>query len=326
MGSKSLTQRSVEANEERTAIALREAAVLMQPIALWLLRSGVTYGAFADLLKAVFVNAARHELQRGAAKVTNSALSVASGVHRKDVRALAESADATEAAQHSAHHSVSLASQVFTRWLTDARYRDRSGRPRHLARSGSGVSFESLARSVSSDIHPRTVLEELIRLGLVRLGDDKVVPTAQSFVPSQELGEMTALFSANTADHLAAGVHNLTLEAPKFLEQSIFATGLSEASVERLHQAARSVWTHAFETMMSEGRDCIAADGEVAESFRMRFGVYYYGEPMQALGAGPEAAEPAEPAEVPTAKSRGTRDAKTATARSKPATRRRKTP
>jgi hypothetical protein len=216
-----------------------------------------------------------------------------------------------------------LASQVFTRWLTDARYRDRSGRPRRLERGGGGVSFESLARSVSSDIHPRTVLEELIRLGLVRLDDDKVVPTAQSFVPSQELGELTALFSANTADHLAAGVHNLTLEEPKFLEQSIFATGLSEASVERLHEAARSIWSRAFETMMGEGRDCIAADGEVAESYRMRFGVYYYGEATHALGAAPEAAERAE---APVARSTGPRGAKTATARSKPATRSRKTP
>ena len=275
MGSISPSQSTVKANEERTAIALREAAALMQPVARWLLRNGVPYGAFADLLKAVFVDAARLELERGESKATHSALSVLSGVHRKDVRALADANPVLALP----HHSISLASQVFARWLTDARYRDRAGKPRSLLRSGAGVSFESLARDLSSDVHPRTVLEELIRLGLVVLEGDKVVPASKAFVPSQQLDEMTALFAANNADHLAAGVHNLTSDAPKFLEQSIFATGMSEHSVTRLHEAARKVWSGAFDTMMDQGRRCIADDGDVADSFRMRFGVYYYSEP-----------------------------------------------
>lgn len=246
----------------------------MHPIAQWLLRSGVTYGAFADLLKAVFVHAAREELERGGSKDTHSALSVLSGVHRKDVRVLAEAVPTAAPQQR----GISLASQVFARWLTDARYRSRGGKPRSLARSGSGVSFESLARAISSDIHPRTVLEELIRLGLVTLEGDVVVPSSQAFIPSRNLDEMTALFAANTADHLAAGVHNLTTEEPKFLEQSIFATGLSKSSAESLHDAARKIWAQAFEAMMNEGRQCIATDGEVTDSFRMRFGLYYYSE------------------------------------------------
>jgi hypothetical protein len=216
---------------------------------------------------------------------------VLSGVHRKDVRTLREADPVTAAPQR----GISLASQVFARWLTDARYRDRSGKPRTLARSGPGMSFESLARSLSSDIHPRTVLEELIRLGLVVLEDDKVAPSSKSFVPSQKLDEMTALFAANSADHLAAGVHNLTTSAPKFLEQSIFATGLSERSTEQLHEAARAVWSGAFETMMDQGRQCIAADGEVQDSFRMRFGVYYYSEPTTSAVHVPQTAAPAAP-------------------------------
>lgn len=316
MGSKASSQPSVKANEERTAIALREAAALMQPIAQWLLRNGVPYGAFADLLKSVFVDAARHELERGPSKATHSALSVLSGVHRKDVRALAETDPVLTAPQR----SISLASQVFARWLTDARYRDRAGKPRSLVRSGPGVSFESLARDLSSDIHPRTVLEELIRLGLVVLEDDKVVPSSQAFVPSRKLDEMTALFAANGADHLAAGVHNLTTNTPKFLEQSIFATGLSERSVAQLHQVARTVWTGAFDTMMDQGRQCIAADGEVQDSHRMRFGVYYYSEPTLSPAGPPTAPAPAA---NPTRKAAA---AKTASPGTRRAARTRKSP
>mgnify|MGYP006352523521 CR=1 FL=1 len=40
--------------EEAAALALREAAVLLAPVARWLLRSGVSYGAFAGMLKPFF--------------------------------------------------------------------------------------------------------------------------------------------------------------------------------------------------------------------------------------------------------------------------------
>jgi len=49
--------------EDHAALALREATVLMAPIARWLLRSGVPYPAFADVLKSVFVDVARAELE-----------------------------------------------------------------------------------------------------------------------------------------------------------------------------------------------------------------------------------------------------------------------
>jgi hypothetical protein len=238
-----------------------------------LLRNGVSYVAFVDLLKAVFVSVAREELSHGGGRPTHSALSVLSGVHRKDVRALANAPQ-----QPASLRSVPLASQVFTRWLSDPVYCRANGAPRTLARNGPAPSFESLARQFSTDVHPRTVLEELARLGLVHIRGDDVVPRAAAFVPVQGLNEMTALFSANVADHIAAAVHNLTLQGPKFLEQSVFADGLSEASTRVLAQAARDAWARAFETIVTQAQECVDADAPTGSAFRMRFGVYYYSE------------------------------------------------
>lgn len=266
-------ERAVVPSQEHGQLALNEAAVLMAPIVRWLLRNGVSYVAFADLLKAVFVSVAREELRRGGGRATHSALSVLSGVHRKDVRALADAPG-----QPASLRSVPLASQVFTRWLSDPAYCGTNGAPRKLARNGPAPSFESLARQFSTDVHPRTVLEELARLGLVQIQGDDVVPRAAAFVPAQGLNEMTALFSANAADHIAAAVHNLTLQGPKFLEQSVFADGLSEASTRVLARVARDAWARAFETMVTQAQECVDADASAGSAFRMRFGVYYYSE------------------------------------------------
>jgi hypothetical protein len=286
------------ASEEHAAMALRESAVLITPVVRWLLRSGVSYGALAELLKSVFVEVAREEIEASGTRATQSALSVLSGVHRKDVRAI-ESRPPGESTLSAPVRGVPLASQVFTRWLTDQRYRTRSGKPRSLPRSGSGISFETLARELSHDVHPRTVLEELLRLGLVRAEGDKLIPVRSSFVPSRELGELTSLFSANAADHLAAAVHNLTVDALPWLEQSVFAEGLSDASVARLHELARSAWAQAFAGMVDEASRRVEADDAVPseQQRRMRFGAYFFSEPLveSRCGSAPVEPPPAAP-------------------------------
>ncbi len=270
-------ERTVRPSEAHAELALREAAVMMAPLARWLLRHGVPYPAFADMLKSVFVTAARDELESSGAKATHSALSVLSGVHRKDVRTL-ETGDGDIGAPR----SVPLASAVFTRWLTDPKYRGPDGKPNGLPRTGSGITFESLARESSNDVHPRTVLDELVRSGLARVDGEEVLPLATSFVPSRKLDELTALFSANVSDHIAAAVHNLTLKAPKYLEQSVFADGLTQASIDHLHQCARDAWNAAFATMVGEARQRIEADSDTDSDIRMRFGAYFYSEPVDA--------------------------------------------
>lgn len=265
----------VQPSAEHAALALREVATLMAPLAAWLLRHGVAFPAFAEALKPVFVEAARGELGRASAEPTQSALSMLSGVHRKDVREITSSDRTPPAVAR-----PSLAAQVFTRWLADRRLRNADGSPRPLPRAGSGRSFESLCCELSQDVHPRTVLDELLRLGLVELDGENVVATAASFVPSPELADMSALFAANAADHIAAAVSNLTLDAPRFLEQSVYADGLSEPSIAVLHAAARKAWAAAFDEVVGQARERLERDrGGGGNDRRMRFGVYFFSEP-----------------------------------------------
>jgi hypothetical protein len=283
-------------SEQNAQLALREARVLMAPVVRWLMRHGVQYTAFANVLKSVFANVAREELTRSNTRITDSAVSVLSGVHRKDVRALGEAKPGPEVLR-----SLPLSSQVFTKWITDPQYRDARGLPRSLPRSGAGLSFETLARSASTDVHPRTVLDQLVRLGLVELRDEEVVPRSSSFAPVAGMEEMAALFAANAADHIAAAVNNLTLKGPKFLEQSVFADGLSTESADQLAQTARDLWSKAFESMVAEANSKVKADESGTHNRRVRFGVYFYTEEESAPVAKPTAAAAPAAPEAPTA-------------------------
>ncbi|MEX8519107.1 MAG: DUF6502 family protein [Leptothrix sp. (in: b-proteobacteria)] len=279
--------------DSRAELALEQSLVVLAPLVRWLLDSGVHYGALAQALKGVFLAEARRDLHKRGSKVTDSALSVLSGVHRKDVRAFAER-DAPAAV-----YTPSSAVILFTRWVTDVRYRefvpdDPVARPlRRLPRHGAAPSFEALAREVSSDVHPRTLLEELQRLGLVQLDGEFVLLQSERFVSRPGDASAAQTLAVNVADHLSAAVHNLTAQdGGRLLEQSVYASGLSLASGARLAEAARQLWTPAFEGMVAAATDCVQLDDDNPDTpVRMRFGVYYYHETDdgRALPAGPAA-------------------------------------
>ncbi len=279
--------------DQRARIVLRAALAMLVPLARWLVRNGVPYSSFAPALKTVFVEAARRELAAHGHKITDSALSVLSGVHRRDIREMGDASPSQAQPK-----SPSVASQLVTRWLTDPALRSRDEQPLALPKAGDGASFDALARQVSSDVHPRTLLAEMQRLGLVSVDGDTVRLQAQAFVPQEGFEEMVSLFSANVSDHLAAAAHNLGEGPSKFLEQSIFGSGLSARSAEQLGAVARRLWKQAFQQMAAEAAPRLKDDAKKNDTpMRMRFGVYYYAEPQDA--AEPSSPEPARPRSRP---------------------------
>ena len=216
---------------------------LLRPLARLAVDHGVQFGQLEELLKRALVEAARRRDDGPVADgaVPASRISVMTGVHRKDVRRLAGTPglDAVRAGS-------TLAAMLFTRWSTGAAWQ-RDGRPLRLPRrppADGGPSFEALARGVTVDVHPRTLLDELLRLGLVAHddADDTVALRTDTFVPATRVEALLGFLGDNVGDHLAAARANVaeTLRAirdgdpasarPPFVEQSLFADELSADS------------------------------------------------------------------------------------------------
>ena len=265
---------------------LRTLEAVLAPLLQLLLASGLDYTRIVAALKLLFIEQAQLELLRRGQADTNSALSLLSGVHRKDVREWRENRLGARISQ-----GVSMSSQVFARWVQDPLYRDRRKRPKALLRAGPAPSFDALARSVTQDVHPYTLLTELIRLGLVRIearkGEEYVVPNRDGFVPPAGSRELLELFAGNLSDHARTAVANLLGNAPR-LEQSVFAEGITRASAEALGELARKLWSQARSEMIAEASRRYAADRNRDDAtYRARFGTYYWEEDTQSEpGAG----------------------------------------
>jgi hypothetical protein len=279
---------SASMHESRSEIALRDALRLMQPIAHVLVANGVTYPQFVRALKTTFLRAALAELRAADAPITDSALSLLSGVHRKDVRVMRTS-DGPPPSRNRAH---SLATDVATRWMRSPEYRDTQGNPRALPLRGrvpNEISFESLVQSVSKDFHARSVLDELLRLEVVVVENDQVRLRADGLGSSDRFANLADDFAANATDHLAAGAANLRAagraETLPFFEQAVAIDGLSVHSTSVLHSLTREACSSALARVEAEGRTrhTQEAHGLPQEcAMRIRVGTYFYAEPTQA--------------------------------------------
>ena len=282
-------------NPDRAGILLRAAVELMAPMARLLVANGVTYTMFAQAMKRVFLTAAERELESEGKRITDSALSLLSGVHRKDVRALT-------AETPPQRRTLTIASQVAMAWATQPEYLGTDGSPIALpmrAAAADAPSFERLAQSISKDFHARSVLDELIRLGVVeeRDGLSRLV-RAEGAPPVRDLEELARQLAANVSDHLAASAANFSAarkgEKSPHLEYALWADELSAASVVELQQLAQQQWLAAMKSLRNLAEERSETDRATAapdELHRFRFGVYVYHAPgYEPLAGAPEAA------------------------------------
>lgn len=263
--------------QSQSTIALAAVLRVFKPLARFLLRHGVAYPAFASALKQVFLEAARDELKSTDRKPTDSAVSLLSGVHRRDVRNLG--VQVAGAAPAAPDEPRNLSSQVVARWLSDPDYLDAEGEPLPLPRYGAAPSFDSLVTATSSDIRARTLLAELERLGIAQSVDSLVLLLAPGFAPRQGFAETVALLRDNLHDHVAAATLNAD-GGRNYLEQAVFVDELSAESVQHLHEVSARVWRQAFRTVMREAQARFDHDQTHASAderiHRARFGSYFY--------------------------------------------------
>ncbi|MCA0242277.1 MAG: DUF6502 family protein [Proteobacteria bacterium] len=262
---------------DRSSLVLDAVLRVFKPAARLLLQNGVSYGAFATALKRIFLAAAQDELKARGMAQTDSALTLLSGVHRRDVRTLLRNAPEDDAAAR--REPLSMAGEVVARWLSSTPWLGPDGVPRTLSRGAEADSFDELVASVSSDIRPRAVLDELKRLGVAEEDEAGVRLLMASFAPRQGFEEMTWLFADNLHDHLAAAAANLQGQS-NFLEQSIHVDEITAASAAALQKAAVAAWKDTFRRYMALAQERFDADAAKAppeqRDQRARLGMYFF--------------------------------------------------
>ena len=254
---------------------------LLRPLVRLLMRAGVTFPVLAELLRGLFVEVALRDLLLDRKARTDSRVSLITGVHRKEIRRLRLQPSTTDPIPP----AVTVGSQIIARWVGLPLYTDRDGQPLPLPRVAArpdGPSFDALVESVTTDVRPRSVLDDWISQGFVTMDDAELIHlNAAAFIPRGGGAEQMFYFARNLHDHIAAAAANVSAAgvAP-FADRSVHYDELDEASARRLEQVARDA---AQRALLEVNRAAIALletaqSGPSAEPPRARvnFGIFVW--------------------------------------------------
>lgn len=264
-----------EASCEDTAL-FRALNRLLVPLARLCLANGLPFASVEEVLKRAFVHEA-DAFQPGAPEHGKvSRISTATGINRREVTRITKLESAEPVTKQP------LASELLARWTTDLSYRNQDGVLNVLKRLGPSPSFEALAQSITRDVHHRSMLDELIRLGLVSYdeGLDLVSLTRKDYVPGMDSRQMLDFLGNNVGDHLNAAVANVLHDGNSHLEQAVFADELSAESLEALRPLVMAHWNRLHEEMVPVITTLIE-DDKIAgrtQDQRVRIGLYTFAD------------------------------------------------
>ena len=253
---------------------------ILAPLVRYLIGRGVTYPALSEVLKEAYIGAAERHDGADPDTVSDSRMSLLTGIHRKDVKRLRTQARAGIKPQV-LRPGANLAARAVAAWVSLPRYLDHDGHPRTLLRraANSRVSFETLVRAIKADVRPSVILEELVRVGVATVEGDTVRLLKTAYVSALPEDRL-AFLGANVGDHLSSALHNISGHGEVFLERAVYYEVIAREDLA----AVRPALTQLSEAFLRQANQRVMPLNEAARAApspdgrRMRLGIYYYEE------------------------------------------------
>lgn len=253
---------------------------LLLPLVRILLRNGMAAKSFYELAKQMYVEVAKEEFGIDGKKATISRIAILTGLTRKEVQALLATPSETKDEFEEEYHR---AARVIAGWLRDPDFGDGQGHPVPLRMDGKRASFAELVKRYSGDIPVRAMLDELVRVGAVKLlKDGRVGLLSRGYIPHKGMNEKLAILGSDTADLIATIDHNLYGNPSKpRIQRKVMYDNVPVEAADAFHAVAESRAQELLEALdrwlSHRDRDVnptVKGNGRV----RVGLGVYHFEE------------------------------------------------
>jgi hypothetical protein len=256
---------------------------LLKPLVRILLRNGIPFGVFEELARWAYVDVAFQESSLPGRKLTDSRISILTGLSRKEVSRLKgiEAPEDNEAAPR-----FNRAARVIGGWTRDPRFLDMQGQPAKLMHENSENSFSTLVRAYGGDVPVRAVFDELLRVGSIAPTDDGLIELVQrAYVPKTGLSEKIEILGTDVSDLINTIDHNIeNNHDPKWFQRKVAYDNIPEEvaatfQVESAEQAQKLL--EEFDRFLAaQDRDLNPKKAGTGRK-RVGIGIYYFEEDME---------------------------------------------
>src|SRR5688572_27826683 len=195
---------------------------VLRPLVRILVRSGVRYDEFLELVREVYVETAVKDGLGDGCRPTRARVSLSTGVPRRDVDRFIDSEGASLTAAKSFTRTLQ---EVLHKWHTDPQFVGPYGIPLELEMNAPrGKSLRDLVAAVNTTASPGDVLDELVRLrAVVVSGDSHFRTVSRVLIPLDEMSTAQLELFGNALTRLADTLQfNMDhRNAAKRLEQAV---------------------------------------------------------------------------------------------------------
>jgi hypothetical protein len=153
---------------------------LLSTISAILLRLGLDSPQSERLLRKAFVQAALNRVQLEPQRMTQARIASLTGLSRLEVRTILSGQPALVESQ------TTRIDHLIHGWRTDPQFLDASGKPKQLVLRGPKSTFDGLAKKYGRDVTSRSLQEHLMRRGLVKIRNQKLVLLQKGGTPSDD--------------------------------------------------------------------------------------------------------------------------------------------
>lgn len=265
---------------------------LMRPLVRILVRNGVSFGEFSELLKAVFVESAQDVLQLADSKQSVSRIAITTGLTRLEVSRLLTQTD--EDAEALAGR-LSRVGRLLTGWHQDSDFTGPYGIPYEVQFDGAPGrrSFFELARRYTGDVPAEEMLDELKRIGAVLdLGNGYYRVLIRSYIPSAADPAKFHAMSVAFTDLAKTLDQNLRPdEDHKLFERRVWApNGISQSAAMDFDGYIKERGQQFLETIDDwlSSRESEAIKNDVQPRIKVGLGVYMFVRPAEEASEQPE--------------------------------------
>ena len=153
--------------------AVSEIVHYLKPMARQCINSRLDYRQVSELLKTVLVSVAESEFAIEGKSQTDSRISLLTGVHRKDVKRLLN-----QDQQKILSQQQSLIIKLVKIWREAPELQDENGKTKPIPRyphPNYSTSFTELSETLTRDIHVRSLWDECVNSGIIKLSRDGMV-------------------------------------------------------------------------------------------------------------------------------------------------------
>lgn len=267
---------------------------ILRPMARLLLRNGIPFAEFSELVRRAYVDAALEDFADNRKKPTDSRAAVMTGLTRKEVRKQREILAGEHDGNPGARHE-NRASRVVSGWVHDCAFQTSEGAPAELPFDGP-LSFSELVKRYSGDMTPRAVLEELMRVGVVATeASGKLALRQRAYVPTGDSEEMLQIFGEDVSDLIATIDHNLVgseADGQPLFQRTLVYDNIPPEVMGRWRryaaQQSQAMLEQLDKWLGPHDRDIAGHGGNKAtgKAVRTGVGIFYFEDPVQPDGSG----------------------------------------